>query len=248
MPPSTGSLTRGRRHRARGPRLHRGHPRGPGDRAVPRGPGDVGGDGGVERPRWARSWASAIAAAAGRRVLPRRAARQPAHVLPLDGHRADLHRGRASSPGRSTSSSRSAGSRVGTHARRSTSRRSCRTRRSRAPRPASRSSPASSCGRCSATPRSPRSSRSSTWAGVHRDRARPVPPPGHAAAGRGDLARGRSARARPDRRVAGDRVGAAPGYPPATRRRTRPPARSVRYTSPSSPVPIELIAARSRAG
>ena len=132
--------------------VHRGHPRGPGDVAVPRRAGDVGPGRGDERVL-GRARGARDRGADRRRVLPRRAGDQPPDVLPLDRHRADLHRGRPRCPARSTSSSRSAGSPSGP-GRRSTSRPSCPTRRSPAPRRASRSSSASSCGRCSATPRS----------------------------------------------------------------------------------------------
>ena len=85
---------RGRHLRPRGPRLHRGHPRGHRDRALPDGPGDGRRH---ARPRSTLVGALvglAIAVVIGYGALPRRASHQPAHLLPVDRHRPDLHRGR----------------------------------------------------------------------------------------------------------------------------------------------------------
>ena len=139
------------------------------------------------------------------RDLPRRARHQPAHLLPVDRHRPDLHRRRASCATAFTSSSRPAAS-PSAPAPRSTSAASCPTSRTRG-----RSAWwARSCGRCSATRATPGVDHADRLA--HLRGGRPVPLPAAGSTGRRQ----------------GDDAGAATGrrlIPPVTRgRRPSPPA------------------------
>ena len=151
---------RGHRDGPRDPGVHRRDPRGPRDRPVPGRPG-----------RLRRRGGPVGAAGRGRGPRDRRrcsasgstAARAASTCARSSAGRASPSS--SSPPGccprPSTSSWRSAGSRSAPRPC-STPRRPCRTRRSMVPRAGSRCSPGSSCGRCSGTRRSRRSSPSSS--------------------------------------------------------------------------------------